>query len=106
MPAQAKLTELDEEALVQAHAVFHAITHPIRINLVRILEENPAQTVTQLQFRLRLAQAIVSVHLAILRKAGVVTATRTGKNIRYKLDEGMMQAIQLCIQRINAYFRT
>ncbi|MBM3919528.1 MAG: winged helix-turn-helix transcriptional regulator [Sphingomonadales bacterium] len=100
MSAQAKLTELDEEALLQAHAVFHAISHPIRINLVRILEEHPSQTVTQLQFRLRLAQALVSVHLAVLRKAGVVTATRSGKHMRYNLDEAMMQTIQLCIQRI------
>ncbi|MFZ9939608.1 MAG: ArsR/SmtB family transcription factor [Bacteroidia bacterium] len=102
MPAHAKLTELDEEALQQAHAVFHAISHPIRINLVRILEDYPAQTVTQLQFRLRLAQAVVSVHLAVLRKAGVVTASRSGKNIRYNLDEGMMQTIHLCIQRITS----
>ena len=102
MSVQAKLTELDEDALLQAHAVFHAISHPIRINLVRTLEEHPAQTVTQLQFRLRLAQALVSVHLAILRKAGVVTASRTGKNMHYKLDEDTMQTIQLCIQRINS----
>jgi DNA-binding transcriptional ArsR family regulator len=100
MPGPAKLSELDEEALQQAHAVFHAISHPIRINLVRILEVNPAQSVTQLQFRLRLAQALVSVHLAVLRKAGVVSTTRSGKQVHYNLDEGMMQAIQLCIQRI------
>jgi ArsR family transcriptional regulator len=102
MPAQAKLIELDEEALLQAHAVFHAISHPIRINLVRILEEHPAQTVTQLQFRLRLAQAVVSLHLSILRKAGVVTVNRIGKNMHYKIDEDTMQTIQLCIQRINS----
>lgn len=102
MPVLAKQIELDEEALLQANAVFHAISHPIRINLVRILEEHPSQTVTQLQFRLRLAQALVSVHLAVLRNSGVVTSTRSGKHVRYKLDEEMLQTIQLCIQRITA----
>ena len=62
-----------------------AIAHPIRLEILELLQKEKKLTVTEIYLTLNLEQAITSHHLGILREKGIVDAVRKGKNIYYVL---------------------
>ena len=71
--------------LYEIHAemckVFSNSTRLETLNLLRDKE----LSVTELIEKTKLSQANISQHLAIMKYTGIVTSTRKGKNIYYKL---------------------
>ena len=63
-----------------------ALSEPGRLRLVALLKQGEL-CVCQLEVALKLSQANVSRHLAILRQAGVVTDRREGRWVYYSLTE-------------------
>jgi DNA-binding transcriptional ArsR family regulator len=74
-----------------------AINHPLRKQIMTMLEETPKLTVTEIFIKLRLEQSVASQHLAILRKAGVLATERDGKFIYYKLNEDRIKEISTIV---------
>lgn len=70
-----------------------AINHPLRKQIMNVLEENSKHTVTEIFVKLRLEQSVASQHLAILRKAGVLDTQIDGNFIYYKLNENRIKEI-------------
>ena len=64
-----------------------ALAHPIRIRLVRTLARGP-HTTGELASAWKLSSPEVSRHLAVLRKAGLLTTHRRGRYVHYELDAG------------------
>ena len=73
--------------------VIRAVNHPLRMNFIKLIDEHEKLTVTQIYFKMRIEQSVASQHLAILREAEVLTATRKGKNIFYSVNEPKLEAI-------------
>ncbi len=63
----------------------HALDHPVRLRLLRSIARGP-QTTGQLAQAWLLTAPEVSRHLAILKKAGIVTTDRDGRYVSYHLD--------------------
>ena len=74
-------SKLTAERLHQAAQVLKCIAHPDRLRLVERLE-NRDRSVNELVRELGLTQAVVSKHLAVLRRAGIVR-NEVRKNFRY-----------------------
>jgi DNA-binding transcriptional ArsR family regulator len=72
---------LDVETLKRASRMLRCISHPDRLRLVESLEAREL-SVGELMARLRLDQAAVSKHLAVLKGGGIV-ASRVRGNFRY-----------------------
>lgn len=92
--------QLDINDLKQASRIFRAINHPLRLSIIRLVEEFRRLTVTQIYFKLRVEQSVASQHLAILREADILSAEREGKNIYYSLNESRLKAISRCIETL------
>ena len=71
--------ELDYAELRKAVLVLRAVNHKLRQSIIDLLEEGNRMTVTDIYIKLRLEQSVASQHLAILRRAGVVSTDREGK---------------------------
>ena len=69
----------DEVALV-----FRALAEPARLSLIHCLADGPHR-VGELSAHLGLAQSTVSAHLAVLRGAGLVSASPDGRATLYRL---------------------
>jgi DNA-binding transcriptional ArsR family regulator len=69
-----------------------ALAHPIRIRLVRTLARSP-HTTTELAHAWDLSSPEVSRHLAVLRRAGLLTAERHGHYVHYALDLTALTAL-------------
>ena len=75
----------DELQLRKAHYLLRAIDHKLRIDILLFIHQKKSCTVTDIFVSFRLVQAVASQHLAILRRAGMVSTKRQGKNIYYSL---------------------
>jgi DNA-binding transcriptional ArsR family regulator len=62
-----------------------ALAHPVRLRLVRSLARSP-QTTSELAHAWGLTPPEVSRHLAVLRRAGLVTVERRGRFVHYAVD--------------------
>ena len=78
--------KLDYVAVKTAAMTLRAINHKLRQQIVRLLEEHKRMNVTDIYVKLRLEQSVASQHLAILRRANIVSTQREGKFIHYSLN--------------------
>jgi ArsR family transcriptional regulator len=86
-----------QEAEIQLfHAqICQALADPTRILLLYRLAEGP-QNVGELSNTLQVSQPTVSRHLKVLRERGMVTSTRHGATVEYRLvDDRPIQALDL-----------
>lgn len=66
--------------------VLRALNHKLRQQILALIETEKKITVTEIYVRMRLEQSVASQHLAILRRAGIVTTQRDGKFIYYTVN--------------------
>lgn len=85
--------ELDYGELRRAVLVLRAVNHDLRKKIIALLEKHDRLSVTDIYVKLRLEQSVASQHLAILRKARIVIASREGKYIYYALDKDRIEQI-------------
>src|ERR1700709_101255 len=79
--------KIDYYSVKKAALVLRALNHKLRQQLLKLIEEEQKITVTEIYVRLRLEQSVASQHLAILRKAGIVSTQREGKFIYYTIND-------------------
>jgi DNA-binding transcriptional ArsR family regulator len=72
--------------------LFSIIGQPVRIQILMVIAGQEA-CVCHLETVLGMRQASISQHLMVLRKAGLVTTHRDGRNIYYKLQQPDVIAI-------------
>lgn len=75
-----------------------ALADVARLTLVYHLARQDETTVTALTDLLHLSQPLVSWHLRKLRRAGLISMRRSGRQVYCSLDR---QKYQLCLQRLN-----
>lgn len=69
------------------HQLFRAVGDPTRVRLIELLAERcRACSVSELAACLDVDLSVVSRHLALLRAAGVLRATKTGRNVLYEIQ--------------------
>ncbi|MFN8242778.1 MAG: metalloregulator ArsR/SmtB family transcription factor [Ferruginibacter sp.] len=89
---------LDYQALKKAALVLRALNHKLRQQLLKLIEDEKRITVTEIYVRLRLEQSVASQHLAILRKAGIVSTERDGKFIFYSVNYKRLEEISAFVK--------
>lgn len=80
------------ERAEEAAAALRLLAHPSRLLILCALVEGET-SVSSLQKRLCESQAHVSQQLARLRKMGLVSATRDGRVIRYRLSDPRISTV-------------
>jgi ArsR family transcriptional regulator, cadmium/lead-responsive transcriptional repressor len=69
-----------------------AVSEPGRRRLLDILVDDGEATPTALAAQLPITRQAVSKHLAVLLDAGLVTQRRDGREVRYAVDPGQLEA--------------
>lgn len=69
-----------------------ALAHPVRLRLVRALARSP-HTTSELALAWDLTPPEVSRHLAVLRRAGLVTVERRGRFVHYAVDHAALATL-------------
>lgn len=96
---KADVLELNPEVLDRIAAALRVLAHPQRLRIsdaLHRLGETPVHTVTA---AVGLPQAVVSHHLAQLRRTGLVSARRRGREMWYGLADPHAATILDCVRR-------
>ena len=94
--------KIDYYNVKKAALILRALNHKLRQQLLKLIEEEKKITVTEIYVRLRLEQSVASQHLAILRKAGVVSTQRDGKFIYYIINHKRIDEISNFVNELVA----
>jgi DNA-binding transcriptional ArsR family regulator len=92
--------KLDYVAVKSAAMILRAINHRLRQQIVRLIDENKRMNVTDIYVKLRMEQSVASQHLAILRRANIVSTERDGKQIFYTLNSTRISEVSRFINEI------
>jgi len=84
----------------KASLVLRSLNHKLRQQILKIIYESEKLAVTEIYVKLRLEQSVASQHLAILRKAGIVTTKREGKFIYYTINKQRIEAINEFVTKL------
>jgi DNA-binding transcriptional ArsR family regulator len=85
--------KIDYPLMKKSVMVLRAVNHKLRQEMIHLIDEEGKMTVTDLYVKLRIEQSVASQHLALLRRAGVVTTSRDGKFIYYSVDHERLDEI-------------
>lgn len=94
------LLEVDYLRIKKAALVLRALNHKLRQQILKTIHDHKRITVTELYVKLRLEQSVASQHLAILRKAEIVTTVREGKFIFYAINNDRIAAINEFVKNL------
>lgn len=94
-----KFEGLTAEQLEIAAGLLKAIAHPMRIAILRYLDNGKQLTVTEIYEYLKIEQSTTSHHLGILKDKGVLGSKREGKNTYYFIKNEKLSEIIDCIQK-------
>lgn len=86
----------------KASLVLRALNHKLRQQILSLIETEKKITVTEIYVKMRLEQSVASQHLAIMRRAGVVTTQREGKFIYYLVNYKRIDELNQCVQEMVA----
>ena len=86
--------------LRELKAHLRALGDVVRLRIVALLATNGEMGVTELVRALRISQPLVSWHLGVLRRTGVVKVRRQGRQVRYSLDREQFRARQQQLARL------
>lgn len=70
----------------------HAVADPVRREILRMLKRH-THTAGELSAAFPITDAAVSRHLSVLKKAGLVSAEREGKYIRYAICTSVLEDV-------------
>lgn len=78
---------------------FRMLGHPVRIRVLELLQDGP-KPVRDLLTAIEVEPSSLSQQLAVLRRFGIVTATRTGSTVVYQLAGGDVAELLTAARRI------
>lgn len=94
------LQNIDYLKVKKAALVLRALNHKLRQQIIKTIHDHKRITVTELYVKLRLEQSVASQHLAILRKAEIVSTVREGKFIFYAINEARIAEINEFVKNL------
>ncbi|TXS33062.1 ArsR family transcriptional regulator [Streptomyces sp. adm13(2018)] len=80
---------------------FRMLGHPVRVRVLELLQGGPLP-VRDLLTRIEVEPAALSQQLAVLRRSGIVTATREGSTVVYTLAPADVAPLMRAARRILA----
>jgi DNA-binding transcriptional ArsR family regulator len=84
--------------------VFNAIAEPRRREIIGALVDGRERAVSDVVKVLRMPQPVVSKHLGVLRKVGVVTVVKRGQHRMYRLNAAELKPVHDWVKIFEKYW--
>ncbi|MGC2447602.1 MAG: metalloregulator ArsR/SmtB family transcription factor [Candidatus Sulfotelmatobacter sp.] len=97
---------MEEELYERRAAICKAFANPVRLKILDLVGKK-AYPVSELRRRLGVSEANLSQHLTVLKSAGIIETSRTGKRVYcYVAIPEVKQACSLVCDVLRAQFRS
>lgn len=97
--SDACISEFSADLLERMAGALKVLAHPCRLRMIDLLQREKEAPVHVIMAHLSLHQATVSQHLNQMRRAGLVKASRKGKEVWYGIADPSALTILDCIRR-------
>ena len=98
-PEMTRLDPKELEAAIQNTArMLKCLGHPIRLQILELLQREGERTVTEVYEALGLEQAVASQHLSLMWDKGVLARRREGVHVYYGIDDERATKVLECIR--------
>ncbi|KPK79811.1 MAG: hypothetical protein AMS25_11305 [Gemmatimonas sp. SM23_52] len=88
---------LTPEAIETAATMLKCIGHPVRLQIIELLDREGEQNVTAIYEALEIEQAVASQHLNLMRDRGILASRRDGVNVYYQINDPRVPRVIDCI---------
>lgn len=92
--------KLEYSKLRRAVLTLRSLNHPLRKQMLTLMEDKRKITVTEIYDILKLEQSVASQHLAIMRRAEVVSTNRQGKFIFYSVNKKRIEEVTDLVEKL------
>jgi len=92
-------SHLSIQLLERMADVLRVLAHANRLKIVELLQAQEAMPVYELMTALDLPQPVTSQHLNQMKRVGLLTAERRGKEVWYKIADPRALTILDCIRK-------
>lgn len=83
----------DTNKIADLKTAVRAFMHPIRMKMLKIMDSPNGVSVGELTKKIGEIQPVTSMHLTMLRKANLVTHSRSGKKKLYKINTDRLKSL-------------
>ena len=90
LPGQQRTKELGEAR--ELSALLRAVGDPVRLQVLRQLARNEEMSVNALVQAVRVSQPLISWHLGVLRRSGLVDMRKEGRLVWYSLNHQALRS--------------
>jgi DNA-binding transcriptional ArsR family regulator len=94
-----KFELLNADLFINASEMLKAMAHPMRIAILRLLNNGKSLSVSEIHEMLDISQSCASHHLSIMKNKNIVVCKRKGKNIFYSISQERISTIIDCVQK-------
>ncbi|MEL6554950.1 MAG: metalloregulator ArsR/SmtB family transcription factor [Cyanobacteria bacterium J06621_11] len=82
------------------HPGFHALSEPIRLQIIELLQGGSELCVSDIGNQLGIPQSKLSFHLKTLNQSGLVQTRRHGRRIYYKLNVAQFSCLEEYLSQV------
>lgn len=93
--------KIDGKQLNNASLIIRAIKHPLRKEIIELIDAKGALTVTEIFISLRIEQSVASQHLAVLREADWLETKRQGKYVFYNVNYQRFEQLNAVLELLS-----
>ncbi|MBS4000660.1 MAG: winged helix-turn-helix transcriptional regulator [Desulfobulbaceae bacterium] len=93
------LRNLSVEQLVKIADVLKTIAHPVRLDIIKLLEKHDKLCVNDIVEHTKIEQSLLSHHLTKMKDRGILSSKRDGKHIFYSISMTNIPNIFDCMER-------
>ena len=83
--------------------ILKAISHPLRLEVLELLEEKEPQSVAEIREQIDIEQSLLSHHLTKMKDKGVLDSFREGRNIYYRRAFAEITKIFDCMEKCDIF---
>ena len=89
---------LPSAAVEDTARVLRCLGHPLRLQILDLLEHSGEATVTEVHEGLGVEQAIASQHLTTMRDKGILARRKEGVHVYYRIGDSRALKVLACVR--------
>ena len=92
---------LKTDAVEDTARVLRCLGHPLRLQVLDVLEREGESTVTEIYEALGVEQAVASQHLTNMRDKGILARRKDGVHVYYSIGDERALKVLACVRDAN-----
>ena len=92
---------LQTDAVEDTARVLRCLGHPLRLQVLDVLEREGESTVTEIYEALGVEQAVASQHLTNMRDKGILARRKDGVHVYYSIGDERALKVLACVRDAN-----